>query len=386
MAASLADALQLMHRADLGFGSVRMVVREWSHHERLHRAWTRAEEGESRSSLRAVSITIYDSPEPGDPAREAGTERTRLWWRKPDHVRLEHDDGEGGTRIEVAAGDRWWSWSSAWGATSNEDQPEVRSGVQQGPFPQLLRPELLLSVLHLELVGSGLQAGRRAIALRGVPRLGDDHAAMLAQLARGADAYDLMVDAERGVLLRVASELRGEPFAIAEVEEIAFDEAFDPRTFALDLPPGEVFHPLGGPAPVDVTLVEAAQRAPFTVLAPPRIPRGAEVWVGMVEASERPPAVAQVGIAYHVERGGFSLSMTQSAVEDAQDRDLVEGGDLVERDGRAVRWCQVGNQRHLETEHLGTHVVMTSDSMPVETLIDLMLSLEPAPSEPPQLV
>ena len=30
-----------MHGADRGFGSVRMVVREWSHYERLQRAWTR---------------------------------------------------------------------------------------------------------------------------------------------------------------------------------------------------------------------------------------------------------------------------------------------------------------------------------------------------------
>jgi hypothetical protein len=385
MAATLAHALLLMHDADQRFDSVRMVLREWSHYERLRRAWTRLDEGSRRSSLRAVSVSVYETGEPGEPAAEEGTERIRVWWRKPDRVRLEHDDGDGGTRIEVAAGDRWWSWSSDWGATSNEEQPEVRSGLQQGPFPQLLRPELLLSALRVELVGSGLQAGRRAIALRGLPRR-DDHLVMAAHLAVGADAYDLMVDAERGVLLRVASEIGGEPFAIVEVEEIAFDEVFGPRTFTLDLPPGEAFHPLGGPAPADVTLDEAARRAPFTVLAPPRIPRGAEVWVSMVDASERPPAPAQVGISYHVEQGGFSLSMTESAVEDALDRDLVEDGDLVERDGRAVRWCQVGNQRHLETVHLGTHVLMTSDSMPADTLIDLMLSLEPAPTEPPELV
>jgi hypothetical protein len=64
----------------------------------------------------------------------------------------------------------------------------------------------------------------------------------------------------------------------------------------------------------------------------------------------------------------------------------VEDGELVERDGRAVRWRQEGNRRELETEHLGTHVLAFSDSMPTETLIELMLSLEPAPTEPPELV
>jgi outer membrane lipoprotein-sorting protein len=383
MAASLADVLLLMHGADLRFGSVRMVVREWSHHERLQRAWTRHEEGSPHST---IVVSLPGSNEPGEPQPEEGTERTRVWWRKPDHVRLEHDDGDGGSRVEVAAGERWWSWASEWGATSNEAEPEVQSEAQQAPFPQLLQPELLLSALRLELVGSGLQAGRRAIALRGVPRRRDDHAATLARLALGADAHDLMVDAERGILLRIASEIDGEPFSIAEVEEVAFDETFAPETFTLDLPPGEAFHPIGGQTALELTLDEAARRAPFTVLAPPRIPRGAELWVSMVEASERPPLATQVHIAYHVERGGFSMSLTQAAVEDAEDRGLVEDGELVERDGRAVVWRQMGNQRQLETEHLGTHVVMMSDSIPIEALIDLMLSLEPAPTEPPELV
>ncbi|HSJ72818.1 MAG TPA: hypothetical protein VK904_00755, partial [Miltoncostaeaceae bacterium] len=295
MAASLADVLLLMHGADLRFGSVRMVVREWSHYERLQRAWSRDEGG---TSLAGAGATVYAAGEPGEPAPEEGTERTRVWWLKPDHVRLEHDDGDGGTRIEVAAGGRWWSWAPEWGATSNDEEPDGGSGVQQPPFPQLLQPELLVSALRLELVGSGLQAGRRAIALRGRPRRRGDHLEMLMPLARGADAHDLMVDAERGILLRIASEIDGEPFAITEVEEVAFDEAFGPETFALELPPGETFQPPGGPPTVDVTLDEAARRAPFTVLAPPRIPRGAEVWVSLVEASERPPLATHVHIAY----------------------------------------------------------------------------------------
>jgi hypothetical protein len=40
------------------------------------------------------------------------------------------------------------------------------------------------------------------------------------------------VDAERGVLLRIASRLRGEDFDALEVEEIRFDERFGEDTFA----------------------------------------------------------------------------------------------------------------------------------------------------------
>ena len=48
----------------------------------------------------------------------------------------------------------------------------------------------------------------------------------------GADEYEVLVDAERGVLLRCASRLAGEDFDALEVEEIHFDERFPEDTFA----------------------------------------------------------------------------------------------------------------------------------------------------------
>jgi hypothetical protein len=47
----------------------------------------------------------------------------------------------------------------------------------------------------------------------------------------GADEYEAVVDAERGVLLRVASKLDGEDFDALEVEEIYFDERFGEEVF-----------------------------------------------------------------------------------------------------------------------------------------------------------
>jgi hypothetical protein len=45
-------------------------------------------------------------------------------------------------------------------------------------------------------------------------------------LSWGADEYEAVVDAERGVLLRCASQLGGRDFDALEVEEIHFDERF----------------------------------------------------------------------------------------------------------------------------------------------------------------
>lgn len=52
----------------------------------------------------------------------------------------------------------------------------------------------------------------------------------------GANDYELMVDAERGVILRLASRLDGRPFDVVEVLDIGFDEAFPEGVFTLQLP------------------------------------------------------------------------------------------------------------------------------------------------------
>jgi hypothetical protein len=44
------------------------------------------------------------------------------------------------------------------------------------------------------------------------------------------------VDAEVGVILRVAARLEGREFYVAEVTEVAFDEEFADDTFRLELP------------------------------------------------------------------------------------------------------------------------------------------------------
>ena len=52
----------------------------------------------------------------------------------------------------------------------------------------------------------------------------------------GADDYLMSVDAEVGVILRLASRLRGEECDSFEVTDIGFDETFPEDVFVLDLP------------------------------------------------------------------------------------------------------------------------------------------------------
>lgn len=88
---------------------------------------------------------------------------------------------------------------------------------------------LPLGGLDLRVEGNTRRAGREAIRMVGVPVEEWDH--FPEPLWWGADEYEVLVDAERGVLLRCASRLNGEDFNALEVEEISFDERFPDDIF-----------------------------------------------------------------------------------------------------------------------------------------------------------
>jgi hypothetical protein len=69
-------------------------------------------------------------------------------------------------------------------------------------------------------------AGREAVRLVEVPRERWDWGWEANPLSWGADEYEAVVDAERGVLLRTASRLGGKDYDALEVEKIHFDERF----------------------------------------------------------------------------------------------------------------------------------------------------------------
>jgi hypothetical protein len=92
-----------------------------------------------------------------------------------------------------------------------------------------------LERLEPRIEGRVRWAGRKAVRLVGVPpevkQEWDPD-----PLSWGADEYEVVVDAERGVLQRCASRLRGKDFDALEVEEIYFDEHFDEEVFSLREP------------------------------------------------------------------------------------------------------------------------------------------------------
>jgi hypothetical protein len=115
---------------------------------------------------------------------------------------------------------------------------------------------------------------------------------------------------------------------------------------------------------------------------PARVPADWRLTVHYMPSRTRPPVSETVSLFYRSDDGTASLTLGQSRTGEG-DEALLDGPgwEDAERDGVAFRlrprtpdWHQA--QLHLERD--GTAILMTSDSISNEDLVELALSLRPA--------
>ena len=309
----------------------------------------------------------------------------RFWLEQPDRVREEHHSthpyGRDGL-VMVKRGELWWHYDPQSGAVSNEDEPEVGSGVGD-LLEQLLDPIDLLAGRELELVGEETMfAGRRAIEVRSRPRPSSNP--LIHGFPSGAQEYRHLVDRERGVLLRSAVLFQGQEFGVTELSEITFDETFPEDRFVLELPPGETFaSPQAGRPFRHITIDEAVERAGFPLWVLPRLPEGQwRMLVVHVEPRERPPVHEMVHITYMREDAQHQLRLSESAAD--SEPSAWEGDqelETIERNGKPYRLLRgepgrFGPPTTLFFERGTTSIQLSSPDLPLETLLDLADSLE----------
>lgn len=367
----LAEALELMHTSVNRWRTLRTVGQEWRHSTRSRQAWKR---WVPRGRSRAVTYGFDGEPEP-----EETVEGWRLWLAKPDRTRAEFAAGEETVSV-VILGETWWSWSPSRGAITNAGDPHHSHGT--GPGLALIDPAPILPAIDLHVPGRTKFLGRPVLEVVARPGLIDDEDEEAADwqtathgLGSGADQYRLLVDAERGVLLRSEASIGGEPFRVLAVDDVAFDEDFPEHTFA----PPESQEIERVESPRMVSLVELPKRVPFVVLVPERPPFGPPD--ARIEPADRRLGVPeQVHIDYH------------SRIEGQEDRQywLIESADsMPERtwvDWREEGGIQVGDDRQVRPvlrvarlQRLGTHVEIQSYRLSTEELLDLARSLVPLP-------
>jgi hypothetical protein len=188
---------------------------------------------------------------PGDPTRPDGPFgwRYRVWQVDHRRWRREVELPGGGTDIAVSA--RFEGAGGTQGRTAAIATTwERRIGSRKEDDPSWLLPatDYFWTFYPFDPCGTagasfggllGLEsrvetgaayAGREAVRLTCVPDAGWPWDAD--PLWWGADEFELVVDAERGVVLRLANRLEGEDFDALEVEEVHYDERFSEDVFA----------------------------------------------------------------------------------------------------------------------------------------------------------
>ena len=256
----------------------------------------------------------------------------------------------------------------------------------------MLDPTPLLGAMKFAAVGRSAIAGRATLTAEATARPSDPRRALrslaLHQLGSGADRYTLEVDLERGVLLEAIAFRDGKPFHRITTVEVVFDHPIPDERFHFEPPTGEQIQPMSGrPRPQRLSVAEAQQRAPFTVLIPDRIPANWRVHCVFVEASTRPPLPAQVSLNYRSDDGHESVSLSQSSATNRESGyERLTSGDAwhdVERYGTVVRVTKpdaVGSQAQAHLERDGTFVVLTSETLNSDQLATLAAGLKPTPS------
>jgi hypothetical protein len=250
----------------------------------------------------------------------------------------------------------------------------------------LLAPAWYLGALRIVPCGSAEVGGREALLAHGVPRQGDEDGAWtLHDLGSGADAYELAIDAEHGVLLRVEALRADSPFALAEMSEIAFDERLDEERFAFAPPPGERLLPLDRNGAEHLrSLHELAERLPFPAYALPED----DGWTQMPQvhiADTRPAGLTGVVTATR-EAGEVELTMQRATRVTAGTPDTADWRDAI-RGGRRLRVLAAEDGRHarVRLELDGTRLELRSGDLDASELADLAAGLVriPAPAGSP---
>ena len=336
---------------------MRLSGREWIHVARSALAfedWRRRTEGGN-----------YVGTAPRADVPEV-LENSLRYWAEGACFRHERD-----SMTIVSDGERTWTWTPEAGAV-------VASRAVSSEL-ELLDPLALVLAFELEPSGAAEVAGRRVLVVRARPR---DDSSRMHSLGLGADELELVVHAERGVLLRTEAIYAGEPFRVLEVEEIAYDEELPPDTFVFEPPPGETVRPIEEAYRWDyVSVEEAAQRASFAVWIPHGLDERWRVNAIHRPASERPRLDESVQLLF------FDDALHNFSIEQAGVRLLAWRTDpprIVERDGVELRLIE-GKPLEVHLERGGTHLRISSDTLDADALVELAASLVEAPTEPPLL-
>lgn len=205
---------------------------------------------------------------------------------------------------------------------------------------------------------------------------------------------EYLVDAERGVLLRVATYLDGEPFAISEFVSVAFDGESAEEVFAFVLPPGEQLRNARDGLDSDlcvVSLDEAARSASFGVYVPSQVPGDWHMRVHFIDANDGHGWPAGVSIHYTGDACRVNVNVNEHDAGDSGLPATAPNGDEWRVEQLAIGelrlWEPSDMKRGMPRIGLidiaGTRVQISTGDLDLDGIAELAATLVPAPADSP---
>jgi hypothetical protein len=239
-----------------------------------------------------------------------GEERDEHVWRielmaEPGRFREERR-GPDIEHVLVVNGERWWDWSPAFGLRSHEDE---RGVYHRGGLDLLDPSEFLTGDTTIEPMGEAVVAGRSALRVR-VRRSTTKQLALGFGFEPGIEEAMLLLDAERGVVLRRAELVDGEEAFEREIQQIAYDRPLAPESFVFELPTGAAAHGLAESRLM--TIDAATAEASFRVLKLGHVPPDWRLRVFYCGRTKLPTLPDSVTLVYTRPDGAQFLQIHQT--------------------------------------------------------------------------
>lgn len=358
-----AELLELVYGATDRVRSLRATLVERQRPQLLKRAFQRFGERVEFARGGGYFHQVVGGVAAGE---EAGEHAWRIdLWAEPGRFRQERH-GPDIESVLVVDGDQWWEWSPVFGLHSHEEQPGVHHH-QAGL--DLLDPSVFLSGYQLELAGETIAASRAVRRVRVRSRAAVRRPSHELQL--GIEEAELLLDAERGLILRQAEIFAGEEAFVREVEQISYDLALPAETFVFELPPGASGRNLREP---QLTTADAAAAlASFPVFKLATVPPDWRVQAFYIPASEKPTLPELVTLVYSRSDGGQSLRLQQQTSE--HELPTIGGERHFKHTGRD--YLALGPERPIGLEAAEliftldqTKIRLTSSQVSLEQLLD----------------
>ena len=198
------------------------------------RAMQRWAETLPKGSVRIATFRGTGSPPQADNVPDLTIQETQLWLDAPSRWRYEVETYGYGTAVHVVDPPLWWMYTPSLHAFSNEADPGAHHASAQHPEWHFFHASELQRGLTITDRRVEQRDGREVEIVAGA---GDPGGGLMP----GADAYLLMIDRERDIVIRASARYEGIDYMRFEILEIEFDTELPAGLFRVELPPGVTF-------------------------------------------------------------------------------------------------------------------------------------------------